>query len=378
MGCKAVCLARAQILTASISATSIFYKPPFMSALAFYELHRHNPEAVAAELSAGLLAPQAHTSPKYLYDKLGSCLFDAITELPEYYPTRTEAAILAQHQHDIAAALPAGAALVDLGAASCAKAARLFGALKPSRYVAVDISAEYLRGVLTALAQQHPALPMAGVGMDFSASLDLPADLMASLQGKPVVGFYPGSSIGNYTPPEALAFLQRIRALCEATQSGAAGGTPSAAAQNPAGGVLIGVDLVKPSAILEPAYDDALGVTAAFNLNMLRHINQLIGADFDVHDWQHVAFFNTTLSRIEMHLEAKRSLTVRWPGATQSATGSTASQSRSFQAGERIHTENSYKWTPEGFKNLLLEAGFAQTQMWTDADEYFAVFAANL
>ncbi len=330
-----------------------------MSALTFYDLHRENPQAIAAELAAGLLAPQAHTSPKYLYDKLGSCLFDAITELPEYYPTRTEAAIFAQHSGAIAAALPSGATLVDLGAASCAKAARLFAALKPSRYVAVDISADYVRGALTALAQQHTQLHMAGVGMDFSSHLDLPAPLLASMQAAPVIGFYPGSSIGNFTPPEALAFLQRIHALCQSTQSALGGG------------VLIGVDLVKPSAILEPAYDDALGVTAAFNLNMLRHINHLIGSNFDARDWQHVAFFDTALSRIEMHLEAKRTLTVRWRAAGQG-------QSRVFQAGERIHTENSYKWTPEGFKNLLLQAGFAHTQMWTDADGYFAVFAAVL
>jgi L-histidine Nalpha-methyltransferase len=329
-----------------------------MSALAFYDLHRANPQAIAAELGAGLLAPRAHTSPKYLYDKLGSCLFDAITELPEYYPTRTEAAIFAHYQHAMAAALPAGATLVDLGAASCAKAASLFGALKPSRYVAVDISAEYLRGVLTALSAQHPALPMAGVGMDFSSNLHLPAPLLASMQGAPVVGFYPGSSIGNYTPQEALAFLQRVCALCRSTQSAT-------------GGVLIGIDLVKPKAILEPAYDDALGVTAAFNLNMLRHINQLIGADFDVRDWQHVAFFDEAQSRIEMHLEAKRALTVRWGDAANA-------QVRQFAAGERIHTENSYKWTPEGFKALLLSAGFAHTHMWTDADGYFAVFSANL
>ena len=325
----------------------------------FYDLHRANPQAIATELGEGLLAPNAHTSPKYLYDKLGSCLFDAITELTEYYPTRTEAAILAQHSSAIAAALPSGAALVDLGAASCAKAARLFGALQPSRYVAVDISADYVRGALTALAQQHPQLPMVGVGMDFSSHLDLPSPLLASMQGAPVIGFYPGSSIGNFTPPEALAFLQRIRSMCQSTQS-----------EN-GGGVLIGVDLVKPSAILEPAYDDALGVTAAFNRNMLRHINQLIGANFDARDWQHVAFFNTALSRIEMHLEAKRALTVRWGADPKS-------YERQFAAGERIHTENSYKWTPDGFKNLLISAGFAHTQMWTDVDGYFAVFSAVL
>jgi L-histidine Nalpha-methyltransferase len=327
-----------------------------MAALRFYTLHHHNPAHIRQELSAGLLSPLAHTSAKYLYDALGSRLFDAITELPEYYPTRTEASIFAAQGQALASTLPQGSSFVDLGAGSCAKAASLFGALQPSQYIAIDISADYLRGVLTALSEQFPAITMAGVGLDFSAQLELPADLLATPQQKPVIAFYPGSSIGNFAPDQALAFLQRVQRLCA---QGSAGG-----------GLLIGVDLVKPTDVLEPAYDDPLGVTGAFNLNMLRHVNTLLGSDFDVRDWQHVAFFNTAQSRIEMHLEARKALTVRWSLDGQACE-------RAFAAGERIHTENSYKWTVDDFSQLLVAAGFATTQAWTDERGYFAVLWAS-
>jgi L-histidine Nalpha-methyltransferase len=324
-----------------------------MPALSFYDLYAANPSNIRTELSDGLSVTQAHTSPKYLYDRLGSCLFDAITELPEYYPTRTEAAIFAAQRDTLARTLPQGACMVDLGAGSCAKAASLFGALQPAQYIAVDISADYLRGVLSALSQQYPAIGMTGVGLDFSAQLALPADLLATVQQQPVIAFYPGSSIGNFAPDEALAFLQRVQQLC------AQGATGS--------GLLIGVDLVKPTEILEPAYDDPLGVTGAFNLNMLRHINKLLGSDFDVRDWQHVAFFNTALSRIEMHLQAKRDVLVTW-----------GAQQRRFKTGERIHTENSYKWTVSNFSFLLQSAGFQTSQVWTDERSYFAVLWATV
>jgi L-histidine Nalpha-methyltransferase len=313
----------------------------------FVQLHHEDRAAVREELLGGLLAPTAHTSPKFLYDALGSRLFDAITELPEYYPTRTEAAIFAAHTAAIAALLPAGATLVDLGAGSCEKAARLFDVFKPRRYVAVDISVDYLRHALTCLQRQFPALDMLGVGLDFSQSLTLPPEAGTPAEG-PRVLFYPGSSIGNFTPDAALAFLRQARAACAG------------------GGLLIGVDLVKPVEILEPAYDDALGVTAAFNRNLLRHFNALAGCDFDVADWQHVALFNAALSRIEMHLQARRALTVRWPGGE-----------RRFAAGERIHTENSYKWQADAFDALLREAGFAGTHRWTDERGWFAVFWAQ-
>lgn len=322
----------------------------------FYQLHDSTSAsvkaAIRAELTASLLAHQATVSPKYLYDALGSRLFDAITELPEYYPTRTESAIIAQNLPRMAQQIPKGAALIDLGAGSCEKAEKLFDALQPAHYIPVDISVEYLRQTVHCLQRQYPHMRMSGVGMDFSSEMLLPPDLMAQIKGLPIVVFYPGSSIGNFAPHDARALLARAHAL---SQTGGAGG-----------GLLIGVDLVKAAAVLEPAYDDALGVTASFNLNMLLNINNLIGSDFKPQDWQHIAFFDAKLSRIEMHLQAKRDVTVTWPG-----------YSRVFKHGADIHTENSYKWTIAGFADLVQSAGFAKPQSWTDAEDWFSVHWAK-
>ena len=319
----------------------------------FIQLHAQNGRAVRAELQAGLSAPQAHTSPKYLYDALGSKLFEAICELPEYYPTRTEAAIFDAFGLQIAESVGSGCTLIDLGAGNCAKAARLFSCLRPAQYVPVDISIDFLRDTVSSLRQRFPEIEMLGVGMDFSESLDLPAAVSAQQR----LFFYPGSSIGNYTPEQALAYLQRIRGAC--------GGDDSA--RRGEGGLLIGVDLVKDHALLDAAYDDALGVTAAFNLNMLRHLNLLLDADFDVRQWQHCGFYNAAQSRIEMHLEARQPLTVTWPGG-----------SRSFAQGERIHTENSYKYTRQGFVSLLERAGFEVRHCWSDPQQWFMVCHARV
>ncbi|NJS37121.1 MAG: L-histidine N(alpha)-methyltransferase [Brachymonas sp.] len=318
----------------------------------FYQLHDSSSPAVLHairnELTTGLLAARAAVSPKYLYDALGSRLFDAITELPEYYPTRTEGAIVKQHLPHLAQQIPKGAALIDLGAGSCEKAEKLFDALQPAHYIPIDISVDYLRNTLYRLQRQYPMTRMSGVGLDFSAELTLPPELLSLISGLPIVVFYPGSSIGNFSPDDARALLARVQALCA---QGAAGS-----------GLLIGVDLTKASEILEPAYDDALGVTASFNLNMLLNINHLIGTDFDPQDWQHVAFFDAKLSRIEMHLQAKEEVTVNWPG-----------HSRNFKRGEAIHTENSYKWTVPGFAQLLQSAGFAAPTSYMDAKDWFSV-----
>jgi L-histidine N-alpha-methyltransferase len=300
--------------------------------------------AERAAAAAALLADRASIAPKFFYDRLGSTLFEAITELPEYYPTRTEASIFAAHGADMAHAIGSGMALIDLGAGNCAKAASLFPLLEPKRYVAVDISVEFLRDALRRLQREHPQLDIAGLGQDFSAAIDVPAHFIAS--ARPVF-FYPGSSIGNFDAGAALAFLRRVRAHAEG------------------GGLLIGVDLVKPKRVLEAAYDDALGITAAFNLNALRHLNATIGADFEPRQWRHVAFFDEPRSRIEMHLEAREALSVSWPGGT-----------RRFAAAERIHTENSCKYTVDGFSALLEDAGFASSRRWTDANGWFAVFWA--
>lgn len=313
----------------------------------FLQLYRSDDGLLAREAAAGLLAARAQVSPKFFYDALGSRLFDAITELPEYPLTRSEAALFAAHGPAIAdAALGlTGAAptFVDLGAGNCAKAARLFGLLAPKRYVAVDIAVDYLRQALAGLQREHPALPMCGVGLDFSARLQLPPGLVDG----PALVFYPGSSIGNFAPDAALRLLREAREV-------AAGGA-----------LLIGVDLVKPAAVLQAAYDDELGVTAAFNLNLLRHLNRLLGADFRVRDWRHVAFFDDAASRVEMHLEARHALTVAWPGGR-----------RVFRAGERVHTENAYKWQPAAFDELLRSAGYSRLRRWTDDAHGFALWLA--
>ena len=296
-----------------------------------------------AVTAAGLLAEHATAAPKYFYDRLGSHLFEAITELEEYYPTRTEASIFERRGAEIAQQTGSAITLIDLGAGNCAKATRLFPLLEPVRYVAVDISVEFLRDALRQVQREHPQTEIVGLGLDFSKRLALPADLV---QPRPVF-FYPGSSIGNFTPDEALGFLRQVRA------------------QASGGGLVIGVDLVKDTAVLEAAYDDALGVTAAFNRNLLRNLNGALGSDFRAEDWRHVARFDTSHSRIEMHLEATRDLVVKWPGAE-----------RRFHAGERIHTENSYKYSVERFAALLEAAGFAKPMHWTDANGWFGVFWA--
>lgn len=314
-----------------------------------YNASGHGQPGAARELADGLSAAAASVSPKYFYDALGSQLFEAITQLDEYYPTRTEAGIFdAAHGHMAAALAGAGIArpcLIDLGAGSCAKAMRLIPHLQPRQYVPVDISVDFLRDAAEQVQNTYPELDIVGVGMDFSAALALPPQV----QYHDRVFFYPGSSIGNFSPDQALAFLQRIA-------------DPS---QGAARGLLLGIDLVKDKATLEAAYDDALGVTAAFNKNLLRHVNTLLGADFDPHQWRHVALFDEAQSRIEMHLEARCDLTVHW-----------SEGERRFGMGERIHTESSYKYTLASMSALLRQAGFAHVKHWTDPKAWFAVFWA--
>jgi L-histidine N-alpha-methyltransferase len=319
-----------------------------MSTPRYLQLHQPDDVVLAREAARGLMRPVASLSPKFLYDPLGSQLFEAITELEEYYLTRTEAAIVAQARTEIAAAvhavLPEFSALVDLGAGNCAKAQGWFDLLAPRHYVAVDISVSFLRGALEACARRHPEIAMSGIGMDFSSDLKFPQGMLP----EQALFFYPGSSIGNFSPEDALRLIQQAR---QASKAGA---------------LLIGVDLVKSDEVLVPAYDDVLGVTAAFNRNLLLHLNRILGADFDPRDWLHVALYAHRHARIEMHLQARRPVTVRWPG-----------QIRHFESGERIHTENSYKWTLEGFDALLRSAGYPKVRCWTDERQWFAVFLAS-
>jgi dimethylhistidine N-methyltransferase len=311
----------------------------------FLQLYRKDDAALRAELCSGLLATNATIAPKFLYDALGSKLFESICELPEYYPTRTEAAIFDAHLAAIVESTGSGGVLVDLGAGNCAKAARLFPTLRPRHYVPVDISVDFLRDAVDGLRQRFPQIRMTGLGMDFSQALELPACVPREKR----LFFYPGSSIGNFAPDAAQALLEGVRSACGKD-----------------GGLLIGVDLVKDARLLNAAYDDALGVTASFNLNLLRHLNQLLDADFDVRDWRHRAFYNAEQGRVEMHLEARRHVIVSWQGGQ-----------RHFREGERIHTESSYKYTRQGFLQLLERAGFDGARTWSDEREWFLVCHAR-
>lgn len=297
------------------------------------------------DITRGLNQRPASISPKYFYDQHGSRLFEEITRLPEYYPTRTETALMHQHAADIARAVGVGRTLVELGAGNCQKARTLCRLVQPACFVGVDISADFLQAAVQGLRDDFPGLDARAVGGDMTQGVALPDDIPRT--GRLV--FYPGSSIGNFDPPHALSLLAHMRELIDDD-----------------GGLLIGIDLPKDVDVLEAAYDDAAGVTAAFNRNVLRHVNRLIGSNFDVEQWQHRAFFNQGASRIEMHLEAMADFEVHWPGG-----------GRRFDQGERIHTENSYKYPLRVFTDMLERAGFTQAQAWTDDRGWFAVVHAR-
>lgn len=303
-------------------------------------------DEIRMEISSGLLREQAQIAPKFFYNVLGSKLFEAICQLDEYYLTRCEAAIFEQSRAAIAVKAGRGVTLIDLGAGNCEKAARLFDVLQPRQYVPIDISAEFLNDAVASLQSQYPALPIQPLGMDFSENLALPALVQQDRR----LFFYPGSSLGNFAPLQALQFLTRLRHACTGADSG----------------LLIGIDLVKDADRLQAAYDDALGVTAAFNRNILLHVNAILGSDFALRDWRHLALFNAGQSRVEMHLAALREVTVRWPGGA-----------RRFAADERIHTENSYKYTRQRFLDLLRDAGFGETSCWTDEENLFLLCHAK-
>jgi len=306
---------------------------------------RADPAAERRALVAGLRSTPASIAPKYFYDALGAALFGAICELPEYYLTRAERAIFTRHRSDIAVAVGRGKQLVDLGAGDCAKAAGWLPFLAPSRYLAVDIAADTLRTSLARLAVEFPDQEAIGVVTDFTQGLELRSDLAEG----PATFFYPGSSIGNFAPAEASAFLVDIRRHCTA----------------PGSGLLIGVDTRKDAARLEAAYADRLGVTAAFNRNILLHVNRILGCDFDPDGFAHAAHYDVRHGRIEMHLAATRDMAVHIDGVP-----------RQFRAGERIHTENSYKYSPQEFAAVLQAVGFAHVRVWQDDAGDFAVYYA--
>jgi L-histidine Nalpha-methyltransferase len=303
--------------------------------------------AFLADVRDGLSRPQKTLSPKYFYDAAGSDLFEAITRLPEYYPTRTEIGILDRSGPEIAALLPARAALVEFGSGSTVKLRRLLRHLdKLAAYVPVDVSGEFLRAQAGALSGDFPHLRVEPVVADFTRDFDLPA----SLDGLPRAGFFPGSTIGNFEPAEAEDLLRRFgRILGQGAH------------------MIVGVDLVKDPVILETAYDDAAGVTAAFNLNLLTRINRELAGRFDLDAFAHRAVFNPRESRIEMHLVARDAQSVP-----------VGSETFAFAAGETIHTESSYKYTVPTFRALAERAGWTWLTVWTDPEGLFSVHALRM
>jgi len=296
----------------------------------------------AADVHAGLSQPQKQMPPKYFYDGEGSRLFEAITELPEYYPTRTEIALLGRVAGEISAAIPPGGALVEFGSGASVKTRLVLDAAPQiAVYAPIDISPEALDAAAAAIRRDYPSLTVAPQAEDFTTALALPAETL----GRPRIGFFPGSTIGNFTPAEAQAFLERARSLLG---EGAR--------------FLVGIDLVKDPAVLVAAYDDAQGVTAAFNLNLLARINRELGGDFDLARFAHRARWNAEASRIEMHLESLEDQTVTVQG-----------RAYAFRRGETLHTENSYKFTVAGFSELAQAAGWRIERVWENPDPAFAV-----
>jgi dimethylhistidine N-methyltransferase len=306
----------------------------------FHDLHP-TPADMRADVLSGLAQPHKRLAPKYFYDAEGSRLFDAICELPEYYPTRTEIAVLRRHGAAMAARLGRDALLVELGSGSSLKIRVLLEALQPAVYMPVDISKDHLLNSAQALAASFPDLQVHAVCADYSVPFSLPVDD----HDHPRVAFFPGSSVGNFEPADAERFLRRVGDLLEA-----------------GGRLLVGVDLIKDRRLLEAAYNDADGVTAAFNLNLLARINRELQGNFDLGRFRHMASFNPDSSRIEMRLLSTRDQRVRVAG-----------QTFAFREGESIHTESSYKYSIEGFHDLARRAGFEPEQVWTDPAPLFSV-----
>ncbi|MDP3853483.1 ergothioneine biosynthesis protein EgtB [Phenylobacterium sp.] len=298
--------------------------------------------AFAADVRRGLSQRRKELPAKYFYDAEGSALFEAITELPEYYPTRTEIALLRETAPAMAAHIPTDAALVEFGSGASTKTRILLDAApQTGAYVPIDISPSALDAAAQAIGHDYSRLAVIPLVDDFTTALDLPADVGE----RPRVGFFPGSTIGNFQPHEVVAFLAAARHLL-----------------GEGAGFLVGIDLVKDAATLVAAYDDAQGVTAAFNLNLLARINRELDGDFDLAAFQHSAVWNAEESRMEMHLVSLRDQTVRAAGATFG-----------FAAGETIHTENSYKFTVEGFASLAEQAGWKLERRWESPAPSFAV-----
>lgn len=299
----------------------------------------------AADLHAALSQQPRSISPKYFYDAIGSTLFEQICELPEYYPTRTELGLLQKHAAEMAACIGPQAQLVEYGAGALRKVRWLLDALEaPHSFVPVDISGAHLLAACAALRQDYPNLRITPVVADFTQPHDLPPRPTQSAQGGRRVGFFPGSSIGNFSPDEAQEFLRM------------------AASELRGGGLLLGIDLIKDPAVLHAAYSDSSGVTAAFNLNLLERARRELGAEFADGGFVHSAFYNAPKQRVEMHLLSLQAQTLRL-----------GDQVYEFAAGETLHTENSHKYSVAGFQALAALAGFSAGPVWTDERGWFSL-----
>jgi len=305
-------------------------------------------DAFREEVLDGLGTEPKWLSPKWLYDEAGSRLFDQITDLPEYYPTRVESSIMATHVGDMAKAVGNGSVLLEFGSGSSVKTRILLDELGSlSSYVPIDISEEHLLNTAHSLRTDYPHLEVVPVVADYTEPIELPAALEA---GARRVAYFPGSTIGNFHPAEALRFLKQVAALCGSH-----------------GGLLLGVDLKKDPRVLHAAYNDAAGVTARFNLNLLTRMNRELGADFDLEAFVHYAFYNPEEGRIEMHIVSLREQVVRVAG-----------ESFSFGSGESLWTESSYKYGVEQFGRVAARAGFSIRHVWTDEARWFGVLYLEL
>lgn len=299
------------------------------------------PEDAFGQVINGLRQPQKTISPKFFYDERGSELFTEITRQPEYYLTRTEIGLLTASLPDLRRLIGKDAVLIEYGSGSSEKIRLLLSSVRPRVYAPLDISREYLAKATETLAEEHPWLEVRATCVDYSREFELPFEV----EGRKV-GFFPGSSIGNFTKPGALDFLSRVR-----TQLG------------DDGALLIGVDMKKDIAVLNSAYNDAAGVTAAFNLNLLTHLNSEFGADFQPECFEHLAAYNPGEGCVQMFLVSKCEQIVTIGG-----------ERIQFNAGERIHTENSQKYGEDEFLQMARRAGFNASQVWSDENRWFCLF----
>lgn len=301
----------------------------------------------ASDVIAGLTATPKHVPPKHFYDTEGSRLFEEITRTAEYYPTRSELEILRTHAASMAALIPDGATLIEFGSGALTKVRLLLDAAPQlAAYVPVDISGDFLEQQAAALRKDYPKLRIEPVAADFTK----PFGMSAAINGTPRVGFFPGSTIGNFEPHEACTFLRNAAVIL------GKGAT-----------LIVGVDLVKDPDILHAAYNDKAGVTEKFNLNLLTRMNRELDGNFRLNTFEHHAFYNRERQRIEMHLASLKRQKVKVAGITAD-----------FRAGETIHTENSYKYSPESFGALARGSGWTPGMMWTDSGNNFAVHALTL